>query len=185
MVFDGDVSTGWSEGAKGDGAGEELWLVVRPGTDTLALINGFARSAILYEKNNRVAKLNAAIYGGIVPPAMVTEFGRLFLVTPLLRSSEILTVSLEDTDQLQTHKLALNWSRITERFSGVRSYYEAESPVPDVPPGISDTAYLLHLRMWAKEGSIPSGYSCAFRSRHTCSFRLRLDISRRQTKKSG
>src|SRR6056297_1772525 len=71
-LFDGDTYTGWSEGVEGSGIGEVLWLEVPEGTDTLSLVNGFARSVNLFQKNNRVKKLKVELFYALMPEAMIT-----------------------------------------------------------------------------------------------------------------
>jgi hypothetical protein len=60
-LFDGYAGSAWVEGKEGAGLGESLILAVPRGADTLALVNGFARSSSLYLKNNRIKELSLTV----------------------------------------------------------------------------------------------------------------------------
>jgi hypothetical protein len=102
LLFDGDNYTGWSEGAAGDGTGEVLWLRMDPEADTLLLKNGFARRKDLFEKNNRVKKVDLSIWSGVLPAGMVTEVGPAYVIAPETETRGLL---LEDTSELREYSL--------------------------------------------------------------------------------
>lgn len=59
-------SSAWVEGVKGDGIGESVTLTLpKPAKlNRVGLVNGYAKSDDIYEKNNRISKLDVSLDGG-------------------------------------------------------------------------------------------------------------------------
>ncbi|HSI65495.1 MAG TPA: hypothetical protein VLE43_20380 [Candidatus Saccharimonadia bacterium] len=94
-------SSAWVEGAKGDGIGESVTLALdKPAkVRRVGLVNGYAKSEDIYQKNNRVAKLEVSVNGGKSVTVEVPD-ERL--------SSEMFYFDLpESTDAVSTVKLTI------------------------------------------------------------------------------
>lgn len=143
-VFDGDRYTGWSEGADGDGVGEVLWLQVPEGADTLAVINGFARSLNLFQKNNRVKELEARLYYALLPEMMISELGPTYLKTATGMST---TLRLEDSPELEIYPLDFDWARVAAGYERVTAAYPDFAARDGLPPRLQDRTYLLRLEI--------------------------------------
>ncbi len=143
-LFDGDTYTGWSEGVEGSGIGEALWLQVPEGCDTLAVINGFARSLNLFQKNNRVQELKAELYYALLPEAMVSELGPVYLSSPTGAS---ISLRLKDSPQLEVYSLKLDWDRIAAGYERVSAAYPDFADREGLPPYLQERTYLLRLEI--------------------------------------
>lgn len=110
-LFDGDRTTAWvegipGEGFPGEGIGETLTVLVNRAVTGLALVNGYAKSPSLYEKNNRIRSLKLSLLIGFTAPGMISETdARLYLLKEF-RSEEILSVK----DIMETQSFKLSWS---------------------------------------------------------------------------
>ncbi len=143
-LFDGDTYTGWSEGVSGNGVGETLWLRVPQGTDTLALINGFARSGRLFQKNNRIKELEFSLYYALLPEAMVTELGPVYCITP---ASDTQVIQLKDSPELETYSLDFDWEGIAGSYDRVAGRYPAYAEQEGLPPSLQNRDYLLKMEI--------------------------------------
>ncbi len=143
-LFDGDTYTGWSEGVDGSGTGETLWLRVPEGADTLAVVNGFARSLALFQKNNRVKELELSLYYAILPEAMVTELGPVYCISP---ASDTIDITLKDSPELEVYSLHFNWSGISGGYGKATEAYPAYAEEEGLPPKIQHKDYLLKMEI--------------------------------------
>ena len=71
--MDGDTSTPWVEGKAGSGIGEWIIIRARRPVESLQIVNGFARSPTLHDKNNRVKLITVSFLAGFTGPGMITE----------------------------------------------------------------------------------------------------------------
>lgn len=144
-LFDGYAGSAWVEGKEGAGLGESLILAVPRGADTLALVNGFARSSSLYLKNNRIKELSLTVERGYSPEGHVTEQGPLLYTIP---ASAPVTVTVKDTRQLQILNLSLPWEEIDRKKEIMDRAFEAFSLMEGVP-GEYTSYYLLRMEVQA------------------------------------
>lgn len=105
-LFDGGKDSAWVEGVDGDGLGEQVWFTVDRGTADLILTNGFARNASLFQKNNRVKRLEATLWAAATVSGMATELGQVYQARPV---SGRLALSLADQTAPQTLALPIDW----------------------------------------------------------------------------
>ena len=108
-LFDGERYTGWSEGVPGYGIGESIWLRVPHGTDTLAVINGFARTESLYYRNSRIQTAEITLHHGFFPEGMITEVGPVYFVEPF---DERIVLRFQDHSGLQEFSLPFRWDAV-------------------------------------------------------------------------
>jgi len=73
QLFDDDPGTCWVEAAPGDGVGQWILFAVNRPVRKLSLINGFARSPVLYENNSRIKRARLSFMVGFTAPGLVTE----------------------------------------------------------------------------------------------------------------
>ncbi len=144
QLFDGNTYTGWSEGVEGPGIGEVLWVRVAHNTDTLLLVNGFARTPELFRKNNRVAEIEVELYHGYFPEGMVSEIGPVYFVEPLGEST---VVTPEDRIEAQRLPLRLDWSSIPRIESYWNRTYQELSGALGIPPKAEDHSFFLRLEI--------------------------------------
>ena len=72
-IFDGNPGTCWAEGVKGDGRGETITIVVNRDIIGITIINGNARNAEIFKKNNRIIKLRCSPFIAFTAPGLVSE----------------------------------------------------------------------------------------------------------------
>jgi hypothetical protein len=72
-LYDGNFSTAWVEGIKGDGIGQAIWVSIPDNCKTISILNGYGKSPALFSNNNRVKRLKLTCYAGINPSGYVTE----------------------------------------------------------------------------------------------------------------
>jgi hypothetical protein len=108
-LIDGNKDSAWVEGVEGDGVGRQVWFTVDRGTTDLVLANGFARSASLFKKHNRVKRLAASLWVGATADFNVIEQGRVFRARP---ASARLSVLLADKAAPQTVALPFDWGKL-------------------------------------------------------------------------
>ncbi len=143
-LFDAKRYTGWSEGARGYGIGESIWLRIPHGTDTLAVINGFARTQSLFYRNSRVQTANVSLHHGFFPEGMVTEVGPLYFVEPL---DERLVLRFQDHFDLQEFSLPFRWEEVPVIESYWRQVYTGLAGSRGLPPRMADHAFFLRLEI--------------------------------------
>jgi hypothetical protein len=105
-LFDGNKDSAWVEGVEADGLGEQVWFTVDRRTADLILTNGFARNASLFQKNNRVKRLEATLWAAATVSGMATELGQVYQARPV---SGRLALSLADQAAPQTLALPIDW----------------------------------------------------------------------------
>jgi hypothetical protein len=127
-LFDGSKDTAWVEGADGDGLGQQVWFTVDYQTADLIVTNGFARTEGLFQKNNRVKRLEASLWLGATAEIMVTELGRIYQARP---ASGKLALSLVDSASPQTLVLPIDWGAVPEDPVKLIEEYRAAFEVPD------------------------------------------------------
>ncbi len=143
-LFDGQRYTGWSEGVPGYGVGESIWIRIPHGTDTLVVINGFARTESLFYRNSRVQTVDASLYHGFFPEGMVTEVGPVYFVEPV---NERLVLRFQDHPELQTFTLPFRWGDVPVIDSYWRQVYTGLAGGRGLPPRMSDHAFFLRLEI--------------------------------------
>ena len=143
-LFDGSRYTGWSEGVPGHGIGEALWIRIPHGTDTLVVINGFARSESLFRRNNRLQTAEVTLHHGFLPEGMVTEMGPVYVVEPLDRS---LILRFQDHSELQEIRLSLGWEDVPVIQSYWRQLYDGVADRRGLPPRMQDHAFFLRVEI--------------------------------------
>lgn len=105
-IFDGDPATAWVEGVAGLGVGEHVSFILDRPVESVALINGFARSERLYRLNGRPRELECVLQIGFTAPGLISETdARLFFVTPL---GDVQRLYVSDTARPQTFFLDLS-----------------------------------------------------------------------------
>ena len=72
-LFDENLSTPWVEGVGGPGIGESVLILLQRPVEEIRLNNGFASSANLFLKNNRIKSVDIAVVAGLTAPGMVSE----------------------------------------------------------------------------------------------------------------
>jgi len=144
-LFDGYAGSSWAEGNEGAGLGETLTLAIPHGADTIALVNGFARSADLFVKNNRVKEFTLIVERGYSPSGYVTEQGPVLFTMPL---SAPVNLPVKDTRQLQTLHLPLSWKEIDRKREIMDRAFEAFSLMEGYP-GTYESYFLLDLQISA------------------------------------
>ncbi len=72
-LFDGDRTSPWVEGAEGSGLGESVTVLTNRVITGLTVVNGFARSRLLFSRNNRVKRISLVFVAGMTAPGMVSE----------------------------------------------------------------------------------------------------------------
>jgi hypothetical protein len=72
-LIDGNTSTAWVEGEKDDGKGQSIVLSVPLRCKSINIVNGYAKSATLFQKNNRVKTINLSYCIGINPDGYASE----------------------------------------------------------------------------------------------------------------
>ncbi|MCK5852703.1 hypothetical protein KAH27_06690 [bacterium] len=120
-LFDGDQSTCWAEGVKGSGIGEKLFMVIPENINGLKFVNGLAKNAAIFKKNNRVKEFKLTIYGGIYTDEDVTE-----LVTKYkcMTFGEKLNFSLQDTPKSQKISISMDWNKLNSFKENVLKEFE-------------------------------------------------------------
>ncbi|ANF94907.1 discoidin domain-containing protein [Paenibacillus bovis] len=92
-LIDGDMRTGWCEGAKGDGIGESI--TINFGKEQMIsgmeLVNGLATSEKAYKANNRVKKIKLEFSDGRVL-TLDTYFMEQYFDIPITASSVQMTI---------------------------------------------------------------------------------------------
>jgi len=111
-LFDTDPGTCWVEGAEGDGIGESVTFVVNEPVESLTLVNGFARSPSLFEKNNRVKRVSISFLAAYTAPGLVTELDYYLYFAREHVGPEI---ELEDTPEPQSFEILIS-SEQQEQF---------------------------------------------------------------------
>lgn len=143
-LFDGERYTGWSEGVPGYGVGESIWLRVPHGTDTLAVMNGFARTESLYRRNSRIQSAELTLHHGFFPEGMITEVGPVYFVEPL---DERLVLRFQDHPELQEFSLPFRWDDAPVIESYWRQLYTGLAGSLGLPPRMSDHGFFLRLEI--------------------------------------
>ena len=97
-IFDHKSGTCWAEGVKGDGIGENIFIVVNKDISGIGIINGNARNPEIYKKNNRIKKLKCYLFIAFTAPGSVSETDSYLY---FMKSSDPATVQLIDADKMQ------------------------------------------------------------------------------------
>jgi hypothetical protein len=126
-LFDGSRDTAWVEGAAGDGIGERVWFAVDPGINDLTITNGYARSTSLFQKNNRVKRLEASLWYGVSGEKMLTEIGRLYQAVPVFPA---VSLAVADSAAPQRLALAFDWRRQAIDGEAIADRYRADFKIP-------------------------------------------------------
>ncbi len=72
-LFDKSTETCWAEAAAGDGVGQSVTFITNRPVTRIGLVNGFARSADLYDRNGRVKRLGVYLFAAFTAPGLVSE----------------------------------------------------------------------------------------------------------------
>ncbi|MEA2082015.1 MAG: hypothetical protein U9O97_04690 [Elusimicrobiota bacterium] len=119
-LFDGNIKTCWSEGAKSDGIGESICVALEKETKNIILQNGYAKNTEVFIANNRVKEAELSILAGINIPGEVTETGVLFNT---LQYKKTKTIILEDSPEPQTIAFPFKWRSLVKfRTAAIRSF---------------------------------------------------------------
>jgi len=82
-LFDKSTETCWAEADAGDGVGQSVTFITNRPVARIGLVNGFARSADLYNRNGRLKRLGVYLFAAFTAPGLVSEtdyylyFGRM------------------------------------------------------------------------------------------------------------
>ncbi|ORC30275.1 hypothetical protein B4O97_18290 [Marispirochaeta aestuarii] len=97
-LFDGDTGSPWVEGVPGSGVGESLTVMTQRLVSRISVVNGFARSRRLFERNNRVREVSVSFVAGMTAPGLVTEldYSLYFLKEKALPGTFELRDSMEE-----------------------------------------------------------------------------------------
>jgi len=115
-MFDASLETCWAIGNGGPGV--KVMLAVPDNLSALEIVNGFAKSKDLFDKNNRVDNIRVRLYVGFSLPAMVTEtYARGYDLYPV---SESLRLHLRDTSSRQRIELPFQWAVILNKYANLR-----------------------------------------------------------------
>lgn len=142
-LFDSDPATGWSEGVEGSGLGEYLWLQIDAASDTIAVVNGFARSERLYYANNRVREIAVSLWGGYQPAGMVSEIGPAYIIRDLGMTQRI---ELADTAERREYQLKLDPARARQQLQQELPAVTTYAGKVGMPP-VEETALLMRLEI--------------------------------------
>ena len=72
-LFDKSTETCWAEASAGDGVGQSVTFITNRPVTRIGLVNGFARSADLYDRNGRVKRLGVYLFAAFTAPGLVSE----------------------------------------------------------------------------------------------------------------
>ena len=72
-IFDSSTETCWAEAAAGDGVGQSVTFITNRPITRIGLVNGFARSTNLYNRNGRVKRLGVYLVAAFTAPGLVSE----------------------------------------------------------------------------------------------------------------
>lgn len=119
-LFDGDFSTAWVEGVKGDGVGESVFISVPYNCKTINIHNGYGKSESLLRENNRVKRLKLTCYAGINPTGHITEIAYAFKTKLYPKDFYI---DLQDVDSIQTFNFPFTPKELIEFKEQVKNQY--------------------------------------------------------------
>lgn len=126
LLFDEDLTTSWVEGVSEEGIGENLTILTNKAIQTVSLNNGFSRSKSLYEKNNRLKKIDLSFLIGFTAPGMVSENDDYLY---LLKEHTISTdLYLEDHPDTQSFDIVISSEEQLELFKDVLQDFTLENP---------------------------------------------------------
>lgn len=115
-MFDASLETCWAIGNGGPGV--KVMLAVPDNLSAMEIVNGFAKSKDLFDKNNRVNNIRVRLYVGFSLPAMVTETdARGYDLYPV---SDTLRLHLRDTSSRQRIELPFQWAVILNKYANLR-----------------------------------------------------------------
>ncbi|MDC7234032.1 MAG: hypothetical protein PQJ58_12435 [Spirochaetales bacterium] len=125
-LFDGDKATPWVEGVSGDGAGESLTILANRAVTGFSLVNGFAKSASLYDKNNRIKSLELSLLAGFTAPGMISETDAELYLLKEIRLKDPLLV--HDGMERQSFDIPLTEEEQFDLFKTVLIEFAADHP---------------------------------------------------------
>jgi hypothetical protein len=99
-LFDGDCTTAWVEGAKGNGIGESVFVAIPNDCQTISIFAGYGKSPVIYSSNNRVKRIKLSCYIGINPEGGVTELDWLGYMSQKFPGE--FHIDLKDAENFQT-----------------------------------------------------------------------------------
>ncbi|MBN1897784.1 MAG: hypothetical protein JW827_03320 [Spirochaetes bacterium] len=108
-LFDKNSSTAWVEGTEDEGKGQSVYLAIKEGVKNINIVNGYARSKDIFEKNNRVKVLRLSLYLGIERSGHATETQVLF---DIYKYNEERNLLLKDTMDVQKIPFPFDWNKL-------------------------------------------------------------------------
>ena len=99
-LFDGNYTTAWVDGVKGNGIGESIYVAIPNDCRTINIFAGYGKSPTIYNSNNRVKRIKLSCYIGINPEGYVTELD--FYGYLMQRFPAEYFIDLKDVAELQT-----------------------------------------------------------------------------------
>ncbi|HAT72405.1 MAG TPA: hypothetical protein DCS63_06280 [Elusimicrobia bacterium] len=103
-IADGEPRTAWA-----GKAGEDVWLFINPGAQTLTVVNGYNKSPALFKANNRVKRLAVSVWTAAHLEADVSEIAQIYHAARLTPDH---ILELKDTGKAQTFPLPFDWDAI-------------------------------------------------------------------------
>lgn len=144
-LFDGNYTTAWVEGVKGDGSGESVYVVIPNNCKTINIFAGYGKNSALYISNNRVKRLKLSCYVGISPMGWVSEIGISYKTKMFPREFYI---DLKDIANLQTFPFPFSYDEMNEFREKVISSYHQE---------FTDSIYHIHTILQLKIEDVYKG----------------------------
>ena len=106
-LFDRDNNTCWAEGKEDAGIGESVYWRIKADIPHITMVNGFAGSETLFQKNNRVKELSLSVYVGANLPGHVTEICISYDCIKFPKSKKLI---LKDTREPQKITFPFDWA---------------------------------------------------------------------------
>lgn len=111
---DSNPKTCWAEGSESDGINEFIWMTIPENISIIRIRNGYQKSEIIYNANNRPRKLEFELFASYEPSGYVTESHNGFFISESIASSSAV---LEDNLGYQDIKLDFDWPEINSQLS--------------------------------------------------------------------
>jgi hypothetical protein len=133
-LFDKNPGTCWAEGKPGPGLGEAVYVGVNRGERTINLMNGYHKSRDLFQKNNRVSKLNLSVYVAVFRMDRTTE---LFDAYDLAKFGPTLAIDLPDGMETRTISFPWDWADLEAFMSEAYDAHPASQEMGDAPDDLA------------------------------------------------
>ncbi len=127
-LFDGSTASPWVEGAPGSGVGESVTVMTQRLISRISVVNGFARSPRLFERNNRVREVSVSFVAGMTAPGLVTELD----YTLYFLREKVIPGTFELRDSMEEQSLVLYRLEDLQRRFYLESLEQFSTDYPDL-----------------------------------------------------